>query len=258
MSDNASYSYLSVLRRGLAAMIRPGTAAADPRIGVPVSLSTGGSPAAVPRLALRGPSDVAGFDVAAVRRTWPAVGADNTEPNYFALLEVTDPDLPWRYTPDATDGDRLLPWLCLIVLEGGEIAGQTTGGPGRPLSAVTVTGADALPDLSQSWAWAHAQILGAPGAPTTDFDPASVAALLEQAPSRLSARLLCPRQLHPQTGYHAFLVPTASSDLSQDAVMRRLRASLPHYMIPDELAFRFALPRTATGKVDRSRLLAAG
>ena len=24
-------------------------------------------------------------------------------------------DLPWRYTPDATNGDRLAPWICLIV-----------------------------------------------------------------------------------------------------------------------------------------------
>src|SRR5205085_10727297 len=32
-------------------------------------------------------------------------------------------------------------------------------------------------------------------------------ALVEQAPTRATARLLCPRQLRPQTGYHAFLVP---------------------------------------------------
>ena len=81
-------------------------------------------------------------------------------------------------------------------------------GPGRPLAVVTADDAGALPDLSQSWAWAHAQILGAPAAPATDFDAAAVAALLAQAPARLAARVLCPRQLHPRTSYHAYLVPT--------------------------------------------------
>jgi hypothetical protein len=208
VSETASYAYLSVLRRGLAAMIAPGAAETDPRVGVPVSLSIGGSPAGAPALALRGPGDVAGFDGAIVRRTWPVAGADNAEPNYFALIELLDPDLPWRFTPAPSDGDRLAPWLCLIVLEEGELGGQVAGGPGRPLAVVTVNDAGALPDLSQSWAWAHAQILGAPESPATDFDAAAVAALLAQAPSRLSSRLLCPRQLHPQTSYHAFLVPT--------------------------------------------------
>jgi hypothetical protein len=208
VSENASYAYLSVLRRGLAAMIGPGAAAADPRVSVPVSLSVGGSPVSAPGLALRGPGDVAGFDAAIVRRTWPAAGADNAEPNYFALIEFVDPDLPWRYTPAATDGDRLVPWLCLIVLEDGEVGGQVPAGPGRPLSVLTVNDAGALPDVSQSWAWAHAQILGAPATPATDFDAGTVEALLAQTPSRFSARLLCPRQLHPQTSYHAFLVPT--------------------------------------------------
>src|SRR5207244_6101902 len=152
--------------------------------------SVGGSPVSVPGLALRGPGDIAGLDGAIVRRTWPAAGADNAEPNYFALIEFVDPDLPWRYTPAATDGDRLVPWLCLIVLEDGEIGDQVPAGPGRPLSVVTVNDAGALPDLSQSWAWAHAQILGAPGPPATDYDAISVEALLAQAPARFSARLL--------------------------------------------------------------------
>ena len=67
--------------------------------------------------------------------------------------------------------------------------------------------AGVLPDLSQSWAWAHGQVLGAPDAPATDFDAASVAGLLAQAPSRLLARLLCPRQLQPRQSYQAFVVP---------------------------------------------------
>jgi hypothetical protein len=208
MSD-AAYAFLSVVRRGLAALVRPGLSAGAARVGVPVQFSVGGTPVTgLPQAALRGPGDVAGFDAGAVRRTWPPAGARGAEPNYFALAELDEADLPWRYTPDGTDGDRLAPWLCLIVVEDGEITGQQpAAGPGRPLPAVTVADAAALPDLSQSWAWAHGQVLGAPDAPATNFDAASVAGLLARAPSRLLARLLCPRQLQPRRSYQAFVVP---------------------------------------------------
>lgn len=43
MTDGASYAFLSMLRRGLAALIQPGTSAGDPRVGVPVTLSAGSS-----------------------------------------------------------------------------------------------------------------------------------------------------------------------------------------------------------------------
>ncbi len=209
MSNGANYSFLSVLRRGLGAMIPPSVPTAGPRVAVPVTLSVGGSAASgLPTVAVRGPGDVIGFDGSAVRRVWPAAGSDQAEPNYFALLEIGDPDLPWRYSPDATAGDRLMPWLCLIVLEDGEVQSETPAGPGRPLAAVTVTDATALPDLSQAWAWAHGQILGLPDPPATDFDADSVAALLAQDPTRQSARVVCPRQLTPLTSYSAYLVPT--------------------------------------------------
>jgi hypothetical protein len=208
MSDNATYGFLSVLRRGLAALMSESGPPGDVRVNVPVSLSIGGSAVTpLPPLALRGPGDVIGFDSGWVRRSWPAAGADNAEPNYFALVEFSEPDLPWRYTPDATDGDRLLPWLCVIVAEESEISENVPSSSTRPLAAVTVSGS-ALPDLSQSWAWAHAQVLGAPDAPATDFTPQVIQTLLTQNPTRVSARLLCPRQLHPLTNYQAFVVPT--------------------------------------------------
>ncbi|OAI44438.1 hypothetical protein AYO43_09130 [Nitrospira sp. SCGC AG-212-E16] len=208
MSDNASYGFLSILRRGLAALMPVSGPPGDVRVSVPLSLSVGGGEVtSLPALALRGPGDVIGFDAGSVRRTWPAAGADNAEPNYFALVEFSEPDLPWRYTPDATSGDRLLPWLCVIVAEDNEISATVPSSRARPLAAVTVS-ASALPDLSQSWAWAHAQVLGAPDTPATDFAPEAIKTLLTQNPARMSARLLCPRQLHPLTNYQAFVVPT--------------------------------------------------
>jgi hypothetical protein len=208
MSD-AVYEFLSVLRRGLAASIPAATPAGDARVAVTTSLSVGGQAmTALPALALRGPGDIIGFDAAAICRTWPAANAGNAEPNYFALAELTDADLPWRYTPQATSGDRLTPWLCLIVVEDAEIGALVPASRDRPLAAVTVNDAGALPDLAQAWAWAHAQIVGGPDAPATDFSGPAVAALLASNPSRLRARLLCPRKLDPQTRYLACVVPS--------------------------------------------------
>src|SRR5205814_1070882 len=119
---------------------------ADVRVNVQLSLSVGGSPVSgLPKLALSGPGDVIGFDAGSVYRTWPAAGADNAEPNYFALVEFSEPDLPWRYTPDGNSGDRLSPWLCLLVTEETEIAATARATTSRPLSTVTLQGA-AMPD----------------------------------------------------------------------------------------------------------------
>ena len=46
----------------------------------------------------------------------PAHWVTNFEPNYLAAIEFYDEDFPWRYTPAAPDGRRLLPWLALVVL----------------------------------------------------------------------------------------------------------------------------------------------
>lgn len=88
--------------------------------------------------------------------------------------------------------------------------------------------------------------------------PEEIEACLETIDGVSMAAVVCAPDRGSGPRIHAFLVPTVSSYLSPDVVMKRCRASLPHYMIPDELTFRIALPTTATGKVDRSRLLAAG
>ena len=208
MSD-AGYGFLSLVRRGLAARIPATVPPADARVAVSASFSVAGEAATgLPALALRGPGDIIGFDGRAISRTWPTANDQTAEPNYFALAEVRDADLPWRYSPEPTSGDRLTPWLCLIVVADSEIAPLVSATRDRPLAALTVNDAGALPDLTQAWAWAHAQIIGSPTAPATDFDAATVASLLASAPQLLSARLLCPRKLDPQTQYLACIVPT--------------------------------------------------
>jgi hypothetical protein len=154
-------------------------------------------------LALRGPGDVVGFDAGAVCRTWPTPGATGAEPEFLALIEFDQPDLPWRYTPAPTTGDSLAPWLCLIVAAEGEYSSPVPGTPERPLGTVTITAGPALPDLTQSAAWAHAEAIGETAL------PASLAAsLAQQSPQLVRARILCPRALQANTAYAAFLVPT--------------------------------------------------
>ncbi|MNJ70816.1 Plipastatin synthase subunit C [compost metagenome] len=43
--------------------------------------------------------------------------------------------------------------------------------------------------------------------------------------------------------------------LSRVAIRRELQRSLPHYMVPGRIVLLECLPKTASGKIDRKRLL---
>lgn len=199
----SSHAFLPWLRRGLASWI---SATKDGRATVGVSLDFGAGEPANVGLPLLGAQDVAGLDARVIIRTWPRADVFDAEPNYLALVELEQADLPWRYTPVAAQGDRLLPWLALVILAEGEFdlapaAGEGAGRNPRP-PVVTVHDAAHLPNLEESWAWAHAQVSGMER-PTVDH----VEALFEREPHRLRARLICPRRLAPRTTYTGLLVP---------------------------------------------------
>jgi acyl-CoA synthetase (AMP-forming)/AMP-acid ligase II len=52
----------------------------------------------------------------------------------------------------------------------------------------------------------------------------------------------------------AILVPAPGSPLTPEDVARHCRRHLPHYMMPDDISFRAALPTTGTCKIDRAQL----
>ena len=82
--------------------------------------------------------------------------------NYLAAVEFDPPDLPWLMTPARADAaQRLAPWLVLVVLRRDEVEGPPVLRPGRPLASVVLrAGAPVpLPDLAESWMWAHAQLV---------------------------------------------------------------------------------------------------
>jgi hypothetical protein len=79
--------------------------------------------------------------------------------------------------------------------------------PNRPLPRLTIdtpaSAAAELPDLGESWAWAHAHMVEAGGG--------DVPAMLAAQPDLNVSRLLCPRRLEPDRDYYACLVPTTEA-----------------------------------------------
>jgi hypothetical protein len=211
MSDvPAKYDFLSYVRRGAAADL---DVADDPTQPVPyrgkldvdvyVESSGGGqtqTDKASAKVRVHGPIDVVGIDPRHVIRTEPWDATPGFEPNYLAGIEFDHPDFPWLFTPVKANGDRLRPWVALIALADGEYDEPKEPPGPLPVITVNVPAIAKLPDLADSWAWAHAQVAGGVGADTLDQ-------ILEVDPGRATSRLLCPRRLDPSTHYTAFVVP---------------------------------------------------
>jgi len=203
----ATYSFLPWLRRGLASQIerRDGETSPDVHVRVPLGITLNKTLSVTVPLALKGPGEVGAIDHDVIARVYPARHAYDVESNYFPLLEFEQPDLPWRYTPARADtANRLRPWVCLVTLTDDEIESFSEHSVEGSLDVLTVKNGASLPDLSQSWAWAHVQVSGEDAA---DLDAAALNTLLIQHRDRVVARLMSPRRLQPKTTYTTFLVP---------------------------------------------------
>jgi hypothetical protein len=133
-----------------------------------------------------GPGGAARLDPRAIGRAYPAPGSVDAAPNDLAALELLGPELPWVLTPARPGAhNRLRPWLVLIVVD----VTVPFDPSARPLPRVRPSTAE-LPDVAQSWAWAHVQ------------SPPGI------------ARLLCPRQLAGGRRYRACLVPAFAGGLA--------------------------------------------
>jgi hypothetical protein len=170
-----------------------------------------------PLTRLLGPGDVAGIAGGSVVRTDPPDGARDVEPNYMAVVEVVPPELPWVLTPAKAANGRLRPWMVLVVLD----AATTPLVPGNPLPTVEAPIAE-LPDLRDSWGWAHVQrTVGGGMLPGGG-----------QASAAAAARLVCPRKLEPGRTYRACLVPSFASGVA--AALGDTRAG----QVPHDLAWK--------------------
>lgn len=215
------YRFLPWSRRGLARAhanvdTANGALATRPRITVGLTLQAkqdGSNAAAVSGnidLTLYGPADIIGIDQRLIVRTDPRPNTTNFEPNYLAIVDFDPPDFPWLLTPAHADGHgHLRPWLVLVVVERAQVTPPALRA-GRPLPSISLTAAQVaseLPDLAESWLWAHAQAVST--VDTTDQMAAAqqLSGAMRAAPASNVSRLICPRRLTPRTDYVACVVP---------------------------------------------------
>lgn len=202
-----TYRFLPFARRGLSAALPEGGAdggVLPQRAELDIKVVVANAGEAATKAQLNGPGDVVGIDPQQIVRTYPKAHTTNAEPNFLAALDLDSPELPWLFTPRGVPGSgHLPPWLVLVVVQ--DRPGVTIGVPrGAPLPQLAIESGAAveLPNLAESWAWAHVQLVESASAPAADLG-----ARLAAQPDRNVARLMCPRRLEPQQRWIAALVP---------------------------------------------------
>src|SRR5688572_9270374 len=151
-----------------------------------------------------GAGDVVGIDPRMIARVDPAPGATGFEPNYMPFVEFVDADFPWRYSFDASVGARVTPWLVLLALKPGEFEFLDQGN--AQLQRIRIPDpAASLPDLSQSWAFAHVHLTHGEQRST------DIQGLIATRPDLHLSRLMCMRRLEPTTTYTLVLVPSTEA-----------------------------------------------
>ena len=210
------YTFSAWLRKGIGRTINESDTlganggAVKERATVPVDVAVNGLPVHKD-FALLGPGDVRGINPDAIVRREPENWVTDFEPNYLAFIEFYDEDLLWRQTPARAVGDRLRPWLALVVLEEetAESPGEFKQNPPRlPLPTITVESTASLPPHTQTWAWGHVHT-NESFASATDFERFLASLQTPDHPNsdRIISRLFSPRRLKPNTPYGAFVVP---------------------------------------------------
>ena len=95
-----SRSFWAWHRLGLPSALAGRPTAGSARAAIPARVSVESQGAADVPVDLLGPGDVSGIDPAQIRRTEPADGCTDFEPAMFPYVELRDPDLPWRFSPE--------------------------------------------------------------------------------------------------------------------------------------------------------------
>lgn len=151
-----------------------------------------------------GAGDIVGIDPRMIARVEPAPGATGFEPNYMPFVEFADADFPWRYSFDASSGTRATPWLALLALKAGEFELMDQGTSLLPRIRI-VEPSTSLPNLAQSWAFAHMHLSHG------EHRSSDPMALIASRPDMHLSRLMCARRLEPNTPYALVLVPSTEA-----------------------------------------------
>lgn len=205
----ANLSFLPWVRQGVAGAIATvdSLGPKQPAVAdVAITLAVNSAPLAPVTVRLRGPADVVGIDAHQIVRTDPRPGTRDFEPNCFPSIEFDRADFPWLFTPArANANSQLRPWLCLVVVRSQDGV-QITSTPDSPLPKLTIAAPAKpfleLPDLKDSWAWAHSQ-----AAANNTTNASALSDALNGAPQLSLSRLVCPRILAADTDYLACVVP---------------------------------------------------
>ncbi len=209
----ARYQFHSWARRGISANILDtddlgsGTVHTKERAQVQVALKANDADVSK-NFALIGPCDITGINREMIVRTEPLNWITDFEPNYLPFVEFYDEDFAWRYTPAQAAGERLRPWVALLVLEEKEFEQSARK---VPLPSITVKDKAAMPATSEIWLWAHVHSnADIPDADLSVYEKFlnSLNRSVTTDPDGLFCRLMSPRHLKPNTAYYAFVVPT--------------------------------------------------
>jgi len=210
------YTFSSWLRRGIGTRITQtdrlgaGASGIAERATVPIDVSLNG--AGIPKsFALIAPGDIIGINPQLVVRTEPRNWISNFEPNYLAFIEFYPEDFLWRHTPARPNGEKLSPWLALLVLKApddGRLGEYELVNRRDPLPVLRVTVPAALPPLTQNWAFGHVHV-NEGHAVASDFERFLLSLHDVEAPNadKITSRLFSARKLAADTAYRAFLVP---------------------------------------------------
>jgi len=208
----ARYQFHSWSRRGIPSNISEGddlgsnTSTLVERAEVPVSVKLNEN--SIPKsFLLIGPGDIIGINRDMIIRTEPRNWITDVEPNYLAFAEFYDEDFPWRYTPAAPVGEKLRPWIVLLVLKEDEFERTKTL---FPLPTIKIKNKDALPPFEETWLWAHVHSnANIPDSELSDYEKflLSLNKTMNDDPDQLFSRLVSPRKLDANTPYYGFIVP---------------------------------------------------
>lgn len=227
----ATYSFLPWLRQGIANNISQpdGDVSVKLRASIPIELTVSGiDPSGVAiapqkvsqQIDLYGPGDIIGLDSKAIVKNEPRNWITNFEPNYLPYLDFYEEDLPWRYTPATPTGERLRPWLTLVVLKEDEFEdGKHSINIPLPFFKLKegVSTAKVFPKPSELWAWAHVHVNedlsdGAePNTANASEVNNNITSIINNNPDYAYSRLLSSRKLEENVGYYAFVIPTFES-----------------------------------------------
>jgi hypothetical protein len=208
----ARYQFHAWARKGIANNIAEGddlgagTSAVLERAQVPIGVSLNGA-GLTKTFSLIGPGDIIGVNRDMIVRTEPRNWISDFESNYLCFVEFYDEDFAWRYTPAAPAGNRLRPWLLLLVLKEDEFERTARR---VPVPTIKILGNNVFPPFTETWLWAHVHSnADIPDSELSDYERflLSLNKSVNDDPDQLYCRLMSPRKLEPNTAYAAFIVP---------------------------------------------------